>query len=84
MRGTSDLSSTYPFSVSPAGGWGNPNPDNKYVVADVSRLGKAIKINDDKSFERVGFEAATRFDDAASAAIASGKLADQARAAVLQ
>lgn len=75
MRGNSDRSETYPFSVAPAAGWGNPNPSGEYVVADSSVLGKAVKINSDGSFDRVEYADATRFSNPADAAIASGRVA---------
>lgn len=78
MRGTSDRSETYPFSVAPAGGWGHPNPTGEYVVADASVIGKAVKI-DGATHVRTSFAEATRFPDASAAAIASGELAKRAR-----
>lgn len=77
MRGNSDRSETYPFSVAPAAGWGNSNPTNEYVVADSSVLGKAIKINSNGSFDRVDYAEATRFSNPADAAIASGRVAQR-------
>lgn len=77
MRGNSDLSSTYPFDVSPVNGWGNPNPDKQWVISFVPDLGKsAAKVTDGK-FELVPRAEATRFPDASSAAIASGKVAEK-------
>lgn len=81
MRGNSDRSETYPFSVAPANGWGHPNPTNEYVIADCSKIGKAVKLNSDGTTERVAFGEATRFSDAADAAVASGKLAERLRTA---
>ena len=74
MRGNSDLSETYPFSVAPANGWGNPNPSEEFVIANDASLGKAVKIEADGSFENVDYIDATRFNNAADAAIASGRI----------
>ena len=76
MRGNSDLSETYPFSVAPANGWGNPNPSEEFVVANGSVTGKAVKINSDGSFDTVDYADATRFSTAADAAVASGRIAN--------
>jgi len=77
MRGNSDLSETYPFSVAPANGWGNPNPSEEWVIANDAAIGKAVKIEADGSFEDVEYLDATRFSDASTAAIASGRIAKQ-------
>lgn len=77
MRGNSDLSETYPFSVAPANGWGNPNPSEEWVIANDSAIGKAVKIEADGSFEDVEYIDATRFNSASEAAIASGRIAKQ-------
>lgn len=68
MRGNSDLSETYPFSVAPANGWGNPNPTGEYIIINASVLGKGVKIGGDFA---VPYAEATRFKDASDAAIAS-------------
>lgn len=76
MRGNSDLSSTYPFDVSPVNGWGNPNPDKQWVISFVPDLGKsAAKVTDGK-FELVPRAEATRYDDPSDAAIASADVAE--------
>lgn len=77
MRGNSDLSETYPFSVAPANGWGNPNPSEEFVIANGSLLAKAVKIEADGSFTDVDYLDATRFSSASDAAVASGRIAKQ-------
>lgn len=76
MRGNSDLSETYPFSVAPANGWGNPNPGEEYVIANAHLTAKAVKINADGSFDNVDYVDATRFSTASDAAVASGRIAN--------
>lgn len=77
MRGNSDLSSTYPFSVAPAHGWGNPNPSGEFIVVEGSLIGKAVRLDGDGGFDIVDYADATRFNTAADAAIASGRVANK-------
>lgn len=74
MRGNSDLSETYPFSVAPANGWGNPNPTGEQIIINSAHLGKGVKLGDNIDFA-VPYSEATRFKDAVDAAIASGDVA---------
>lgn len=77
MRGNSDLSETYPFSVAPANGWGNPNPTDEFIIVNGSVLNKGVDVGGGDF--TVDYKDATRFPDATSAAIASGKVAEQYR-----
>lgn len=76
MRGNSDLSETYPFSVAPANGWGNPNPNDEWVIDLSSVPGQAVIVDANGEFDIVDRSEATRYTDASSAAIASGKVAE--------
>lgn len=76
MRGNSDLSETYPFSISPANGWGNANPTGEYIVSTAAQINHAVKLDDEgDGFAIVPNPEATRFASAPLAAIASGKIA---------
>lgn len=77
MRGNSDLSETYPFSVAPVGGWGNPNPTDEFIIVNGSVLNKGVDVGGGDF--TVDYKDATRFPDASSAAIASGKVAEKYR-----
>jgi len=75
MRGNSDRSDTYPFSPAPAAGWGNDNPSGEWVIVDARHLSKAVELNP-QGYSHVSFDEATRFPNAADAAIACGKLVE--------
>lgn len=79
MRGNSDRSDTYPFSIAPASGWGNENPSGEYVITDARKLSGAVKLTP-QGYEHVELDKATRFQNAGDAAIASGKLLEQVSA----
>ena len=75
MRGNSDRDVLYPFSVTPANGWGHENPTDEYVIYDVRQIGKALAV-DGTNFKIVLIDEATRYPDPASAAIAAGKIVE--------
>jgi len=74
MNANFERSGIYPFSVAPSAGWGHDSLDGKHVISCVDQVGKAVKI-EEAGYSIVGFEDATRFDTAADAAVAAGKLA---------
>ena len=45
MNGHYETNGLYPLSISPAAGWGNPNPTDERIIQHVN--GKAVKITGD-------------------------------------
>ena len=62
MNGSFEKTGTYPFSTSPAAGWGHPNPTGEYIISYIPIPGKAALLNEDKpGCTLVDAEFATRF-----------------------
>ena len=69
MNGNFETSGTYPFTASPANGWGHDNPTGEYIVTYIPIPGKAVLIDKDTPKDCVLVEpaSATRFPDAIAA-----------------
>lgn len=76
MNGNFETSGTYPFSASPANGWGHENPSGEYIVTYIPVPGKAVLIDKDKPADCVLVDpaSATRFPDAVAATRAAAVL----------
>ena len=75
MNGHFETSGTYPFSTSPAAGWGHPNPTGEYIISYIPIPGKAALLNEDKrGYALVETEFATRFPDVIEATRAAHAL----------
>lgn len=75
MNGSFETSGTYPFSTSPAAGWGHPNPTGEYIISYIPIPGKAALLNEDKtSVQLVEAGFASRFPDVIEATRAAQAL----------
>lgn len=76
MNGNFEAGGIYPFSTSPAAGWGHANPSGEYIVTYVPLPGKAAKIDENSPRDCVLVDEAeaTRFPDAIAATRAAAVL----------
>ena len=76
MNGNFEQSGTYPFSTSPAAGWGHDNPTGEYIVTYIPIVGTGALIDKDKPADcvLVDVSEATRFPDAIAATRAAAAL----------
>lgn len=76
MNGNFETNGTYPFSASPANGWGHENPSGEYIITYIPVSGKAAKVDDHspKDYTLVDLEFATRYPDAVAATRAAAVL----------
>lgn len=68
----------YPLSISPANGWGNPNPTGERIIQHVN--GKAIKIVGETHELVSDLTEATRFDNEIEATATASALINKAKA----
>lgn len=66
----------YPLSISPAAGWGNPNPTGERIIQHVN--GKAMKITGE-TYELGTVAEATRFADEIEATATAQAIINKAR-----
>ena len=77
MNGHYETNGIYPLSISPACGWGHPNPTDERIIQHVN--GKAIMVVED-GYELVKIAEATRFPDEIEATATATALIKQAQA----
>lgn len=76
MNGHYETNGLYPLSISPAAGWGNPNPTDERIIQHVN--GKAVKITGE-TYVLGTIAEATRFSDEIEATATAQALINKAR-----
>lgn len=75
MNGNFEAGGTYPFSTSPAAGWGHDNPTGEYIITYVPIPGKAVLAGKNpRDCTLVDEAEATRFPNVIAATRAAAAL----------
>ena len=78
MNAHYETNGLYPLSISPAAGWGNPNPTGEKIIQHIN--GKAVQITGE-TYVLGTIAEATRFPDEIEATATAQALINKARSA---